>query len=406
MVYIFREACFDSSFEPFLIFTDFRKKGVVSWGRHYNPDGRVYTWRKFHSNKQSRLDFFLVSASLLPYVSSANIVPGINSDHSVIDLEIDFSKFNRGRGFWKFNSSLLGDTVYRDLIKTTIKRTTAMYAIIEGNDRFYESASSEELTDFFSSATAESLQHVPLKVNPQSFLDVLLMEIRQETIAYSSKKKRERLGEESKLLDEIKNLDSRLAVENDEQECTLINEELQLKKNNLEEIYSYYAQGAYVRARAQNLAEGEKPTRLFCALEKHNAIQKHVPKLIIETEGREKVLTDQKDIEHQIFKYYRELFEMKPVEEKEITDFLDPRVSVQCPTVTEEQKATMEGLLTTEELTRYPKQVFYLFSYGSYRVWTITHNIHHFYFTFYDILDLIVEYFRPVGVRGQYSSQP
>ena len=38
MVYIFREACFDSSFEPFLIFTDFRKKGVVSWGGNLESD--------------------------------------------------------------------------------------------------------------------------------------------------------------------------------------------------------------------------------------------------------------------------------------------------------------------------------------------------------------------------------
>ena len=165
---------------------------LIDIWRHNNPDGRVYSWRKYNSNKQSRLDYFLVSASLLPYVSGANITPGINSDHSVIDLEIDFSKFSRGKGFWKFNSSLLGDTVYRDLVKSIIKRTTAMYAIIDGNDKFYESASSEELTNFYNLATPESLQNLPMKVNPQSFLDVLMMEIRRETIAYSSKKKRER----------------------------------------------------------------------------------------------------------------------------------------------------------------------------------------------------------------------
>ena len=49
MVYIFREACFDSRFESFLIFTDFRKKGVVSWGgtlrfMYYQPDGMAYYW--------------------------------------------------------------------------------------------------------------------------------------------------------------------------------------------------------------------------------------------------------------------------------------------------------------------------------------------------------------------------
>ena len=73
----------------------------------------------------------MISQSLLPYVQSTKIYPSFCSDHGAIELEIDFSKFQRGKGFWKFNKSLLGDPAYVNLIKTTIKRVIAQYAIID-----------------------------------------------------------------------------------------------------------------------------------------------------------------------------------------------------------------------------------------------------------------------------------
>ena len=94
---------------------------LIDIWRHLNPEGRTYTWRKFNTNKQSRLDYFLISSSLMPYVQSAGIYPGVWSDHSLIELEKDFSSFTRGKGFWKFNASLIYEPAYRDLVKKTIK---------------------------------------------------------------------------------------------------------------------------------------------------------------------------------------------------------------------------------------------------------------------------------------------
>ena len=79
---------------------------LIDIWRELHPDESTFTWHKFNENKQSRLDYFLVSASLLPFVVKADILAGFCSDHSAITLEIDFTKFRRGRGFWKFNSSL------------------------------------------------------------------------------------------------------------------------------------------------------------------------------------------------------------------------------------------------------------------------------------------------------------
>ena len=46
---------------------------LVDIWRELHPDSKQYTWRKYNENKQSRLDYFLISASLLPYVQSASI---------------------------------------------------------------------------------------------------------------------------------------------------------------------------------------------------------------------------------------------------------------------------------------------------------------------------------------------
>ena len=170
-----------------------QQNNLIDIWRELHPQEKTFTWQKYNENKQSRLDFFLISASLLPFVQRAEIKPGFCSDHSGIELDIDFSRFIRGRGFWKFNSSLIKDPNFLTLIKETIRRVVAQYAIIDGNYNFYEKATKEQLEEFYATTNPEILQHVNLKINPQSFLDVLLMEIRRETISFSSKKKRERI---------------------------------------------------------------------------------------------------------------------------------------------------------------------------------------------------------------------
>ena len=67
--------------------------------------------------------------------------------------------------------------------------------------------------------------------------------------------------------------------------------------------------------------EGEKPTRLFCSLEKHNAVQKHIPKLLIEKNEINEEITDQKAIENEIFEYYKNLFAENPPFRKLLRNF-------------------------------------------------------------------------------------
>jgi len=64
-----------------------------------------------------------------------------------------------------------------------------------------------------------------------------------------------------------------------------IDKELNEKRSELEQIYNYKAQGAYIRSRDSYKMDEEKPTKTFCALEKYNGVFKYVPQLIVKTEN-------------------------------------------------------------------------------------------------------------------------
>ena len=79
----------------------------------------------------------------------------------------------------------------------------------------------------------------------------------------------------------------------------------QAKKEALEELYRYQAQGAYIRSRAISKVEGEQPTKFFCELEKYNGIQKYVPQILVEgRNGQEQAITDQNEVDKEAFENF------------------------------------------------------------------------------------------------------
>ena len=73
------------------------------------------------------MDYILISESLSNVVENFTIKPGYRSDHSAVIVELKFNSFERGRGFWKFNNSLLTDKIYVDKVKETIERLKIQY---------------------------------------------------------------------------------------------------------------------------------------------------------------------------------------------------------------------------------------------------------------------------------------
>lgn len=129
--------------------------------------------------KQSRLDFFLISETLLSGLEKCNIESSYRSDHSMISLSIAFNNFKKGRGLWKFNNSLLYDENYLDCIRGVILEVKKQYAA-----PVYNFGNIHNIPD----------ADISFTINDQLFLETLLLEIRGKTISYASyiKKKKER----------------------------------------------------------------------------------------------------------------------------------------------------------------------------------------------------------------------
>lgn len=100
--------------------------------RVMNEDKKTFTWRRLNpERKQARLDFFLITEEIFKYVHDTSIVSGYRTDHSGVILKLKMHENERGKGYWKFNSSLLKDKEYVKLVKDTIKEVVNIHSANE-----------------------------------------------------------------------------------------------------------------------------------------------------------------------------------------------------------------------------------------------------------------------------------
>ena len=324
------------------------KYGLIDPWREMHPDSKRFTWHQKGSNphKFARLDFFLISRTLFPFVTHTNIKAGIQSDHSIIGIKIDFSKFIRGRGFWKLNNSLLKEPSYVELVKNVIIDTTFLYAEKTANFTYTR--------EFLDTLSNEELQNVPLSINDELFFDLLCLEIRGQSIKFATIKSRKEKAEYASLLHNVEYLETKLHSLPDNIQ---IIQDLQLAKDSLETHHKNEANGAAVRSRAKYYTDGEKPTRLFCSIEKQNGAQKFISSLIIKKNNVDLKIKSQKEVEDHVLGFYKDLYsdheENRTI--NSIEDFLGNSITT-LPKLSDTEKKSMEGDLTIKEATNYLKR--------------------------------------------------
>ena len=150
--------------------------------------------------------------------------------------------------------------------KSVIKSTIKQYSEINFEDEELD------LMDI------DQIQLIPLTINPQLFLDVILLEMRAMTIKYSSNKKKQRQTNELLLLHELEQQEAALHADPDNDE---ISNKVKDLNRQLDDINKTEAERAAVRCRAKFQVDGERPTKFFCNLEKSNAAQKFIPSLFV-----------------------------------------------------------------------------------------------------------------------------
>ena len=86
-----------------------------------NPETKRFTWRRKTSFKQRRLDYFLTPNCPQEAVQTIEIILSLQSDHSTLKLNFcNVQNEARGRGYWKFNNSLIQDKEFVGATKNTI----------------------------------------------------------------------------------------------------------------------------------------------------------------------------------------------------------------------------------------------------------------------------------------------
>ena len=250
--------------------------------RFLHSDLVRYTWRRKNPTRQARLDYFIVSNNFSDMISKCSIQPGYRTDHSIIILDVTLSNFKKGNGLWKFNCSLLKNKDYLILINNLIDKEKFSYAL-----PVYNPNTITQLSD----------TTINFIISDSQFLELLLLQIRGETIKFATALKKKNKTRENDLIKEIE------CLENNPQDYNhLILEE---KKKDLENLRQEDLKGKLIRSRAEWLYESEKPSSYFCSLEKHYYTEKTIKKLVTE---KGSILTDQKEILTEVKHFYQDLF--------------------------------------------------------------------------------------------------
>ena len=167
-------------------------------------------------------------------MSSTDILHGICSDHSLISMTLkNKSNDNRGRGFWKFNASLLKDPLFPDLIRTCINEEKITHAQLEDKGLLW---------------------------------DLIKCKLRGVISSYAIRKRKQEKVQEDKLAKDIADKEEALANGNE-----TVLEDLDALKQEYENIQREKAQGAIIRAKANWAEYGEKNTKFFLQLEEEES---------------------------------------------------------------------------------------------------------------------------------------
>ena len=86
-----------------------------------NPVCKRFSWRQKNPFLQWRLDYWLLSDLYQEEVERVDMIPSLNSDHSAIVLHFNsVEEQKHGPSYWKFNASLLEDSVFCKLIAESV----------------------------------------------------------------------------------------------------------------------------------------------------------------------------------------------------------------------------------------------------------------------------------------------
>ena len=294
---------------------------LIDIHREMYPDKREYTWRRFNSTQEGRLDYFLVSEELSHKINLSEILPGYRSDHKIVCLGLNLHPSStKNRQYWKFNNSLLKDPTYVALVKKIISETKTQYVI-----PIYDFNNLDNIPN-------DEIQFV---IDDQLFFETLLLEIRGRTVSYACHKKKENRRVEDRLVAEITILDKKENKTDDDFE------NLKTKNLELEQLRNLKIQGMMIRSRIQWIQQGEKPSKYFCNLEKRNFISKQM-NYLEKNDGE--LIFDNNGILNETKEFYEKLYSLRNTVNVSLDDTINDQAKLN-----DLERESIEGEITYPE---------------------------------------------------------
>ena len=285
--------------------------GLSDIWRDRHKDARAFTWTGRHPTNGSfistRIDKFLLSRTLSPFVLDTSIKPFPHSDHDYVCLVLNFDQVVRGPGYWHFNSELLGDAAFEVQIKDFWTDWETKYADFVDPLLWWDKAK----------------QH--FKIIAISCAKIIGKQKRHER--FQIERKLENLHEKSM------SGDARAM------------EEYLVAKEKLKELDLKDLEAVKIRAKAQYLEEGERSTRYFYSLEKSRRADQTIRVL---TKENLDTVSEPQDLLKETYHFYKTLYTAQPCDEDARNQFLNADI----PKLPDNARESCEGLITEEELEK------------------------------------------------------
>ena len=122
-----------------LIVTTMEMFDLVDIQRMRHPELRKFTYESKSLKLKSRIDFLLIAKNLSGDVKKSEIYHAIVPDHNVIYISLSWpNKPPQGLGLWKFNNTLLNDMQYVSTVRETYAHARSYYSNVTDKRLFSE----------------------------------------------------------------------------------------------------------------------------------------------------------------------------------------------------------------------------------------------------------------------------
>ena len=236
--------------------------GLEEIYRRRYPDVKKYSWRR--GNKQSRLDYWLVSENMDSHIDKVEYIPCPFSDHDIASISIDTTKIPQGPGIWKMNLEVINSKLFQDSFR-----------------------------DIW-----ESWVNQKEKYDLHTWWDLGKKKIKKLTIWCSSKLK----SDKTAIKEEIN-----LKLVNEKSKPDGNHERIDKLEADLRNIAYKESEGVKISSKCQWFEEGEKPTKYFHNLEKYHGDNKTWTKILDKNkkivEGTDQIMRIQTDFYRELYNY-------------------------------------------------------------------------------------------------------